>query len=116
MALPVFTNPLEAQAAGYDAIPLSFGGIVYVSEAGKEALANGASGESAVVAATTSVAGVVKMATLVAAPAAITATAAAGSAPTKTEYDALLADVTALRTTVANLLSALKTAGSAAAS
>lgn len=113
MALPTFSDPLAAQAAGYDAIPLTFGGIVYVSEAGKELLANGGSGE-AVAAATTSTAGVVKMATLVAAPAALTATAAAGSAPTKAEFDALLADVTALRTTVDDLLSALKTAGSAA--
>lgn len=35
------------------------------------------------------------------APAALTATAAAGAAPDDDEFDALLADVTALRTTVA---------------
>lgn len=65
-------------------------------------------------AATTTTAGVVKQATTVAAPAAMTATAAAGATPTKAEYDALLADVTALRTTVANLLAAEKTAGQVA--
>lgn len=47
MALPDFDTPLDAKAAGYDAIPLTFGGIVYVSEAGKDALANG-SGSGAV--------------------------------------------------------------------
>lgn len=38
------------------------------------------------------------------APAALTATAAAGAAPDDDEFDALLADVTALRTTVAALV------------
>lgn len=65
-------------------------------------------GGTPVPAATTSTAGIVKQATTVA------ATAAAGSTPTKAEYDALLADVTALRTTVANLLAAEKTAGQVA--
>lgn len=43
----------------------------------------------------------------VAAPAALTATAAAGATPTKAEFDALLADVTALRNTVVALRTAL---------
>lgn len=46
------------------------------------------------------------------APAALTATTAAGANPTDDEYDALLADVTALRTTVAAIvvdLTALRT-------
>lgn len=47
---------------------------------------------------------------MVAAPAALTS-AAAVAAPTKPEYDALRADVVALRTTVANLLVAIKGAG-----
>lgn len=49
-------------------------------------------------------------AAVVAAPAALTS-AVAAAAPTKGEYDALRADVVALRTTVANLLVALKGAG-----
>lgn len=70
--------------------------------------------------ATTSVVGGVKKSATVAVPAAITAGEGAQSAdaPTKTEFDALVAeynklrtDVTALRTTVANLLTALKNAG-----
>lgn len=70
--------------------------------------------------ATTSVVGGVKKSATVVAPAAITAGAGVQSAdaPTKTEFDALVAeynklrtDVTALRTTVANLLTALKNAG-----
>lgn len=70
--------------------------------------------------ATTSVVGGVKKSATVAAPAAITAAAGLQSvdAPTKLEFDALVAeynklltDVTALRTTVANLLTALKNAG-----
>lgn len=70
--------------------------------------------------ATTSVVGGVKKSATVAAPAAITAGAGVPSAaaPTKEEFDALVAeynklrtDVTALRTTVANLLTALKNAG-----
>ena len=70
--------------------------------------------------ATTSVVGGVKKSATVAAPAAITAGEGVQSAdaPTKTEFDALVAeynklrtDVTALRTTVANLLTALKNAG-----
>lgn len=111
MALPVFDNPLDAQADGYDAIPLTFGGIVYVSEAGKEVLANGVTSSTASPA-TTTVAGVVKQAAFQAAPAALTAVAAVGSAPTKAEYDALLADVTALRTSLATLIANLKTATS----
>jgi hypothetical protein len=66
-------------------------------------------GEVAVADATTTVKGLVKQATFVAdqgaltatAPAALTAAAAAGAAPDKAEFDALLADVTALRTTLA---------------
>lgn len=70
--------------------------------------------------ATTSVVGGVKKSATVAAPAAITAAAGvqAVAVPTKTEFDALVAeynklrtDVTALRTTVADLLTALKNAG-----
>lgn len=59
---------------------------------------------------------VVTQAATVAAPAALTATAAAGAAPTAAEFDALLADVTALRTTVAAILTALKGAGKPMAS
>lgn len=48
----------------------------------------------------------------VAAPAAMTSAAATGGdAPTEAEYNALRADVVALRTTVANILTELKTAG-----
>ena len=70
--------------------------------------------------ATTSVVGGVKKSATVAAPAAVTAGEGAQSAdaPTKTEFDALVAeynklrtDVTTLRTTVADLLTALKNAG-----
>lgn len=76
--------------------------------------------------ATTSVVGWVKKSDTVDAPAAITAAAvdapaaitAAAADPIKDEFDALVAeynklltDVTALRTTVANLLTALKNAG-----
>lgn len=70
--------------------------------------------------ATTSVVGGVRKSATVAAPAAITAAARVQSAaaPTKEEFDALVAeynklrtDVTALRTTVASLLTALKNAG-----
>lgn len=59
---------------------------------------------------------VVNQAAAVAAPPALTATAAAGANPTKAEFDALLADVTALRTTVANTLAALKVEGGPMAS
>lgn len=71
-------------------------------------------------AATTTTIGGVKKSATVAAPAAITAAAAVQSAavPTKAEFDAFVAefnklrtDVTALRTTNANLLTALKSAG-----
>lgn len=109
MALPVFTSPLDAQADGYDAVPLTFGGIVYISEAGKELLANGVTVATAAPA-SASVAGVVKQAAFQAAPAALTAVPAVGSAPTKAEHDALLADVTALRISVATLIANLKTA------
>lgn len=70
--------------------------------------------------ATTSVVGGVKKSATVAAPAAITAAAGvqAVAVPTNGEFDALVAEynklrtnVTALRTTVANLLTALKNAG-----
>lgn len=44
------------------------------------------------------------------APAA-TASAAAGATPTKAEYDALLADVNALRTKLNSLLAAMRTSG-----
>ncbi|MEL3944871.1 hypothetical protein [Streptomyces sp. LNU-CPARS28] len=43
--------------------------------------------------------------------AAATAAAAAGATPTKAEYDALLADVNALRTKLNALLAAMRTAG-----
>ncbi|MFF9568495.1 hypothetical protein [Streptomyces sp. NPDC014685] len=43
--------------------------------------------------------------------AAATAAAAAGETPTKAEYDALLADANALRTTVNALLAAMRAAG-----
>lgn len=46
----------------------------------------------------------------VANPAAITSVVAAGASPTKAEYDALRADVIALRTTVQALLTALRDA------
>lgn len=52
----------------------------------------------------------IKNATAVAAPAALTS-AVAVAAPTKAEYDALRADVVALRTTVANLLTAIQNTG-----
>ncbi len=56
-------------------------------------------------------------AAVVAAPAALTAVAATGEEPpTEAEYNALLADVTALRTTVAAALVALKGTGKAMAS
>lgn len=70
--------------------------------------------------ATTSVVGGVKKSATVAAPAAITAAAGvqAVTDPTKAEFDTLVAehdklltDVTALHTTVADLLTALKNAG-----
>lgn len=57
---------------------------------------------------------VVDQAAVVAAPAALTTTQTAGASYTATEQamlNALKADVTALRTTVANLLTALKGAG-----
>lgn len=46
----------------------------------------------------------------VAAPAALTA-APSAAAPTKVEFDKVVADNVALRTTVANLITALKNAG-----
>ncbi|WP_030991798.1 hypothetical protein [Streptomyces sp. NRRL S-1813] len=49
--------------------------------------------------------------TAVANAAAATAAAAAGATPTKAEYDALLADVNALRTKVNALLAAMRTSG-----
>lgn len=48
-----------------------------------------------------------------AAPPAATATAAAGATPTKAEFDALLADVNALRTNLAALRTALTGPGKA---
>jgi len=57
-----------------------------------------------------------KRAAHVANAAAATAAAAAGAAPTDDEYDALLADVNALRTTVNALLASLRTAGLIASS
>lgn len=44
----------------------------------------------------------------VADPSAIASVVAAGATPTKAEYDALRADVVALRATVASLVSALR--------
>lgn len=58
--------------------------------------------------------GPVKMAAAQADAAALTAVAAV-AAPTKAEYDALLADVTALRTAHNGLLAKLRTAGVLAA-
>lgn len=93
MALPTFKDPIEAQAAGYDAIPLTFGGIVYVSAAGKEALANGASGAAYTLpAATTAAIGGVKKTPTIAA-------LAAG------------ADAATIVTTVNDLIAKLKAAG-----
>ncbi|MDX2694956.1 hypothetical protein [Streptomyces ipomoeae] len=43
--------------------------------------------------------------------AAATAAAAAGATPTKAEYDALLADANALRTTLNALLAAMRASG-----
>ena len=54
---------------------------------------------------------VITQAAVVAAPAALTSAAAAGATPTKAEFDKVVADLTALRTTVANLLTALKGSG-----
>lgn len=87
MALPTFTDPLAAREAGYDAIPLTFGGIVYVSDAGKELLANG--GGAAPGNATTATAGVVKKGAAV-------ATIAAG-ADLPTTVTALNALITSLK-------------------
>ena len=86
MALPTFTDPLAARKAGYDAVPLTFGGIVYISDAGKELLANGA---PAATAATASTAGVVKKGAAV-------ATIAAG-ADLPTTVTALNALITSLK-------------------
>lgn len=47
---------------------------------------------------------------VVADPSAITSVVAAGANPTKAEYDALRADVIALRSTVASLITTLRTA------
>jgi hypothetical protein len=47
---------------------------------------------------------------VVANPPAITSVVAAGANPTKAEYDALRADVIALRTNVADLITALRNA------
>lgn len=52
-----------------------------------------------------------KQAAAVTNAAAATATAAAGATPTKAEFDKVVADNTALRTTVNNLLTALRNAG-----
>ncbi|MGC4891080.1 hypothetical protein [Micromonospora sp. DT227] len=52
-----------------------------------------------------------KRAAAVADAAALTSVVAAGSAPTKAEYDALRADVSALRTKLNAALAALRTAG-----
>lgn len=60
--------------------------------------------------------GVDIQAVTVAAPAALTSVVAAGANPTKAEYDALRADVTALRTTLAAVLTALKVPGGPMAS
>lgn len=52
-----------------------------------------------------------KQAAAVANAAAATAAAAAGATPTKAEFDALLADANALRTTLNAALASLRTAG-----
>lgn len=85
MALPTFTNPLAAREAGYDAVPLTFGGIVYISDAGKELLANGA---PAATAATASTAGVVKKGVAVA-----PCTVAADGTSAGTQLNALIASL-----------------------
>lgn len=86
MALPTFTDPLAAREAGYDAIPLTFGGIVYVSDAGKELLANG--GGAAPGNATTATAGVVKKGVAVA-----PCTVAADGTSAGTQLNALIASL-----------------------
>ncbi len=85
MALPTFTDPLAAREAGYDAVPLTFGGILYVSDAGKELLANGAPGATA---ATTATAGVVKKGVAVA-----PCTVAADGTSAGTQLNALIASL-----------------------
>lgn len=55
-------------------------------------------------------------AVVVAAPAALTSAAAAGANPTKAEHDAVVADLSALRITLANTLVALKGTGKPMAS
>ena len=97
------------------------GGILVVGTLGKKILQAKDTtelppgvGGTLVTAATTSTAGIVKQATTVAAPAAMTSVVATGATPTKAEYDALRADVVALRTTVATLLANQKTAGQVA--
>lgn len=104
-----------------DIVAKQDGGILVVGSFGEQVLqAKNATelpagiGDGTLVAATTSTAGIVKQATTVAAPAAITSVVAAGATPTKAEYDALRADVVALRTTVATLLANQKTAGQVA--
>lgn len=52
----------------------------------------------------------------VAAPAALTSAAAVGANPTKAEFDKTVADLVALRTTLAAELAALKAAGVQASS
>lgn len=52
-----------------------------------------------------------RQADTVANPAAITSVVAAGATPTKAEYDALRADVVALRGTLDTLVTNLKSAG-----
>lgn len=73
------------------------------------------SGSAAPTAPAGSVDAVYTQAAVVAAPAALTAVPAVAG-PTKAEYDALLADVTALRTTQAAILVALKGTGKPMAS
>ncbi|WP_031095498.1 hypothetical protein [Streptomyces sp. NRRL S-15] len=52
-----------------------------------------------------------KQTAAVADAAAVTSVVAAGATPTKAEYDALRADVLALRTKVNSLLAAMRTSG-----
>lgn len=105
MALPVFDTPLDAKEAGYDAIPLTFGGIVYVSEAGKEALANGAGSGGSV--AWGSVTG--KPTTFAPVPA--TASVVGGVKAAATQAASTATDVAGLVTDFNALLTKLKAAG-----
>ncbi len=114
-----YANVEEILADGKDAIAKKHGGgLAIVGALGEKVLAaNDVSelpagvGGTSVGAATTSTAGVVKKAAAVTALPAMTGAAAAGTTPTKAEHDALVADITNLRTTLSDLIAKLKTAG-----